>query len=143
MRTINGIVVHCSASPVSVGETAEMIDIYHRSLGWDSIGYHFVIELDGTVVVGRPEDTVGAHVFGHNEDTLGICYVGGRNENNTANVDTLNEEQALSLEILLFSLSMDWPLATIRGHRDYPNVAKDCPCFDVREWCLARGIYPN
>jgi len=120
-----------------------MIDKYHRSLGWDSIGYHYVIELDGTVVPGRSEEVVGAHVFSHNLDTLGICYIGGRNEDNTANENTLNEEQALSLEILLLSLRMDWPQATIRGHRDYPSVAKDCPCFDVREWCLARGIDPH
>ena len=26
------------------------------------------------------------------------------------------------------------PEAEVLGHRDFPDVKKDCPCFDVKEW---------
>ncbi|WP_367614995.1 hypothetical protein [Segatella copri] len=38
------------------------------------------------------------------------------------------------MEELLHSLCVDYPDAEILGHRDLPNVRKDCPCFDVRDW---------
>jgi len=51
--------------------------IYHN--GWDNIGYHYGIELVGSnyeVLVGRPENVQGAHCYGHNLDSLGICFIG-------------------------------------------------------------------
>ena len=33
---------------------------------------------------------------------------------------------------LLRAIKADWPEALILGHRDMPNVHKDCPCFDAK-----------
>ena len=53
---------------------------YHvKQRGWRDIGYHYGIELvdyDYEILVGRFESIAGAHVRGHNKDTLGICVVG-------------------------------------------------------------------
>ena len=46
--------------------------------------------------------------------------------------DTRTPEQKAALWALLRSLKVDYPDATILGHRDLPNVRKDCPCFDVQ-----------
>ncbi|WP_290890622.1 N-acetylmuramoyl-L-alanine amidase [Arenimonas sp.] len=40
------------------------------------IGYHFVIDVDGTVLTGRGLDEPGAHAAGFNAESIGICLVG-------------------------------------------------------------------
>ena len=45
--------------------------------GTRDIGYHFVIQRNGEVDEGRPIEQTGAHVKGHNHDSIGICYIGG------------------------------------------------------------------
>ncbi len=75
------ITVHCSASPDGKPVTGDSIREFHKARppagrGWGDIGYHAVIELDGTFYRGRSEITVGAHVEGHNTGNLGVCLVG-------------------------------------------------------------------
>ena len=132
MRQIDGLVVHCAATPAGKPFRASDIDRWHRERGWLGIGYHYVIPLDGSIEPGRNVEAVGAHVSGHNARTIGICYIGGMDASNRAPQNTLNEAQAKALRLLLDALRARWPRATIRGNRDYPNVAKACPSFDVR-----------
>lgn len=143
MRQIDALVVHCSATPAGKAFHAGDIDRWHRDRGWDGIGYHYVIALDGSIEPGRELDDPGAHVAGHNSTTVGICYVGGMNAQNTAPADTLNKRQSDALALVLQGLRARWPRAAICGHRDFPGVHKACPSFDVRDWCKARGINPG
>ena len=55
---------------------ADDIDRIHKGNGWTCIGYHFVVDKSGNIYRGRREDTVGAHAYGHNFDSIGICAVG-------------------------------------------------------------------
>ena len=78
MRPINEIIIHCSATAEGKDFKAADIRRWHvQGNGWKDIGYHFVIDLDGTVEVGRPVAQQGAHCTNHNKTTIGICYVGG------------------------------------------------------------------
>ena len=43
------IIIHCSATRAGQDFTAADIDRWHRARGFRSIGYHFVIRLDGTI----------------------------------------------------------------------------------------------
>lgn len=70
-----GVVVHHSDSFV---DTVETIDAYHKSKGWDGIGYHFVIYRNGEVHKGRDINKQGAHAIGRNHMT-GICLIGKDN----------------------------------------------------------------
>lgn len=141
MRPINELVVHCSATPAGKPFHASDIDRWHRERGWDGCGYHYVITLDGSIEPGRDVTEAGAHVAGHNAHSIGICYIGGMNAQNTAAADTLNDRQALALELLLLGLRAKYgQTVEILGHRDFPNVAKECPSFDVADWCASRGI---
>ena len=62
--------------------TIRGIQRYHMDgmyTGWDDIGYHAGIEKVRdvpVVLLGRPEDRMGAHASGHNDRTLGFCFVG-------------------------------------------------------------------
>ena len=71
------IIIHCSATRAGQDFTAADIDRWHRARGFRSIGYHFVIRLDGTIEPGRDVSLDGAHCTGWNRRSIGICYVGG------------------------------------------------------------------
>lgn len=129
----NYIVVHCSATQNKPEIDWKTIDRMHRENGWLMCGYHYVIKTDGTIQNGRDRDAIGAHVSGHNDDSIGICLVGGVDSNNNS-VDNFTDEQKESLAQLLLELKNEYPDAVIQGHRDFKGVAKDCPCFDVKKW---------
>jgi N-acetylmuramoyl-L-alanine amidase len=129
------LVVHCSATPASMDIGAREIDRWHRAKGWTMIGYHFVIRRNGSVEVGRRIDQVGAHAAGFNSRSLGLCLVGGLSEDGRTAVDNFTAIQKTMLRTRLNMLkSAGYKHAEVLGHRDLPNVHKDCPSFDVRSW---------
>lgn len=109
------------------------IESWHFARGFHSIGYHFVIRRNGTIEIGRKADAIGAHCIGHNDDSVGICLVGGLDEHGKPD-NNFNPAQMVSLRVLCKGLGVEYPGAEVIGHRDVPGVAKDCPCFDVRKW---------
>lgn len=163
-RAINLIVIHCSASPngkqlAKNGKTAaDVIDVWHSTRGFHrqpaavaafnptlkSIGYHFVLDTDGSKSTGRGLDEIGAHVSGFNANSIGVCMVG-------TDQFTLLQWQALTS--LIKALAAKYPAARIVGHRDLspdknhdgtiePNEwLKTCPGFTVADW-LKGGMKP-
>lgn len=127
------IVVHTTATPEGKDFTRADIDRMHRQRGFTGIGYHYLIRLDGTVEAGRPEHTVGAHVAGHNHNSVSLSYVGGVDAKGKSK-DTRTPAQTAAMIKLIRELLTRYPKAQVLGHRDFPGVAKDCPCFDTRKW---------
>lgn len=134
MRAIRKIVHHYSATypdqDIGVAEIREM----HRKRGWRDVGYHYVIRRDGTIERGRPESEVGAHVSGHNADSIGICCIGGieRATGPNVGVDNRTAAQREAAARLTRELLTRYPGADVVGHRDL--AATQCPGFDVRSW---------
>lgn len=131
MRKINEIIVHCTATAEGKDFKAADIDRWHKAKGWDGIGYHHVVDLDGKVEPGRPESKVGAHCLMHNTNSIGVVYVGGLTVDGKIAKDTRTPEQKAALVKLLTELKRKYPGAAIHGHRDF--AAKACPCFDARK----------
>ncbi len=129
MRTINEIIIHCSATPEGRHVTVDDIDGWHRSRGFRCVGYHYIVYLDGTVVAGRSESETGAHCQGHNSRSIGICYVGGCSADGLTPKDTRTPAQRQSIATLLQRLKEKYLDAEIRVHRDF--AAKACPSFDA------------
>ena len=130
-RSINEIIVHCTASRDGVPMTVEAIRRMHvKERGWSDIGYHYVVYLDGTIHEGRPVNISGAHCTGHNTHSIGVVYVGGLAKNGKP-ADTRTAAQKTALLKLLRKLKQLYPKATIHGHREYANKA--CPCFDAKK----------
>lgn len=129
-RTINEIIIHCTATPE--GREVKMSEIrqWHKARGFSDVGYHYVIHLDGTIEPGRDVDLVGAHCTGHNTCSIGVCYVGGMDAQNKNPKDTRTIKQKKALRTLLEFLKELYPHARIYGHRDFANKA--CPCFDAK-----------
>lgn len=129
-RNITEIIIHCSATIEGRHFTVDDIDRWHRQRGFTSIGYHYIILLNGEIQQGRNLQSVGAHCIGHNRQSIGICYIGGLDCNGIAK-DTRTPEQKESLLRLLRSLKRQHPKAHIFGHNKFAN--KDCPCFDAEK----------
>ena len=130
MREINRIILHCSATREGQDIDAATIKRWHtEDRGWSDIGYHYVIKLDGCLEAGRPIHKTGAHVKGHNADSIGICYIGGVDEDMNPK-DTMTPEQEDTFRELVQSLRMVWTEhLTLHGHNEYSS--KDCPSFKV------------
>ena len=108
MRKITEIIIHCADTPERRDVRAADIRKWHvKDNGWNDIGYHYVIDLDGTIEAGRDLETIGAHCKGHNQNSIGICYIGGRDAYTYAPADTRTDAQKASLavaQILAFAL---------------------------------------
>lgn len=130
MRTINEIIIHCSATPEGKDFSVADIDRWHRQQGWQGIGYHYVVYRDGSVHNGRPEARQGAHCLGHNEHSIGVCYIGGLASDGKTAKDTRTPAQRASLRRLVAELLLKYPAAEVHGHNEYARKA--CPSFDVQ-----------
>jgi len=132
MRKINEIILHHSASDFGDADT---IDSWHKEIGWSGIGYHYVIlngvvqhdssynkNLDGIVEKGRPLELTGAHVYAHNEGTVGVCLIG--DGKHTA-------RQIISAVILCTSLMTRFSIEKISAHKEYDRNKPYCPNFDM------------
>ena len=132
MRLINEIIIHCSDTPEGRDTSLEEIRSWHIARGFSDIGYHYVIHIDGSVGVGRSLDKIGAHCYGHNRNSVGICYIGGRTKDNKSIKDTRTLEQIESLKSLVNSLKTCLPtINKVSGHYEYST--KTCPNFDVKK----------
>lgn len=145
MRNIDFIIVHCSATKAGQDFTAADIDCWHRERGFNGIGYHYVIRLDGKLEKGRDVSQAGAHCRGWNERSVGICYIGGLDANGRP-ADTRTNAQKRVLYQIIMDLQREYNILQVLGHRDTSldlngdgviepyEYVKACPCFDVREF---------
>ena len=127
MRTINLIVIHCSATRADRDFTEDDLEVCHRRRGFNGTGYHFYIRKNGDIKTTREIERIGAH-HGHPADTR-------------------TEWQIHSMRVLILALLRDYPGCRVCGHRDLsPDLngngeiepeewIKACPCFEVKEFC--------
>ena len=126
----NKIILHCSATKEGKDYKAADIKKWHLQQKWEDIGYHFVLDLDGTIETGRDERMIGAHTSGQNSDSIGICYVGGC-DNNMKPKDTRTKEQKQSMYSLVYKLLTKYKLnlSNVYCHNQFANKA--CPSFSI------------
>ena len=117
MRSINLIVIHCSATREDKSFTEYDLDVCHRRRGFNGTGYHFYIRKNGDIKSTRPIEKIGAHVRGFNSESIGICYEGGLDCEGQPK-DTRTEWQKHSLRVLILTLLRDYPGCRVCGHRD-------------------------
>jgi len=129
MRSIKEIIIHCSATRESQQISVDTIRDWHLAKGWNDIGYHFYIDLDGTIHKGRDIDKMGAHCKGHNRNSIGVCYCGGVEADGKTPKDTRTQEQKESLLHVLKTLKAMYPESMIYSHNEFANKA--CPSFDA------------
>jgi N-acetylmuramoyl-L-alanine amidase len=139
-KRTNWLVIHCSATRAVQDIGVKEVTQWHRAQGWSGCGYHFVIRRSGKVEVGRPVDSIGIHVKGYNVNSVGVCLAGGLNNATFKPENNYTPQQWESLKRLLKTLTAKYPKAKVRGHRDFPNVHKACPCFNAIPWAKKNGF---
>lgn len=131
MRRIDNLVYHCTAS--STDATVEGILKYWREVEkWKNPGYNVIIKRDGTPVVLAHISKVTNGVGGHNANSVHISYIGGVEGKNNTPVDNRTPEQIQTQIFFGKAIKSLYHDINILGHRDFPNVKKACPCFDVK-----------
>ena len=127
-RQWSQIIIHHSAT---ISGNAASFDRYHKSLGWDGLGYHFVIgngrgAPDGDIHVGWRwlEQREGAHTRGHN-DALGICLVG-----DFRNGRRPTTKQWTALVRLIRRLEKQYGVMDVTTHNQLGQTY--CPGFTVK-----------
>lgn len=173
-RAISLIVVHCSATPsgqridAAPRTTPGVIDEWHQARGFkradaarsafnwrlSSIGYHYVIDLDGYIWTGRHLNEIGAHVQGRNATSVGICLVGGAELMARYTPAQWESLRALVQQLQAGIHTRNGRQLAVAGHRDLsPDTngngfvekrewLKTCPGFEVSLW-LRRGMTPQ
>jgi N-acetylmuramoyl-L-alanine amidase len=139
MRNVKHIVVHCTAGPQNQS-TQSILNFWRNELRWRNVGYHVLIDADGTATVLATPDRVTNGVAGQNSTSYHIAYKGGQH-----GIDNRTEAQKKALRAAIMKAKKLWPKARIVGHRDLsPDLNQDgiispnewtklCPGFDARK----------
>ncbi len=114
-KTERIILHHAAAKECS----AEDIHRWHLSNGWSGMGYHFLVRKDGSIYRGRPEEKVGAHAYGSNYNSIGICFEGNYME------EDMPAEQIKAGQELVAYLKNKYNITTVQKHKDV--CATSCP----------------
>ena len=148
-KLISVAVMRASDAAEIAGGTDSKTLMYRAGLGlFQSWDWHGKIDIvtgsgnnagDGYVLAlllrhpGRPLSLEGAHCFGHNRHSIGICYEGGLDGKGLPQ-DTRTPAQKAALTQLLQELGRQFPASLTVGHCDL-NPQKACPSFDaVKEY---------
>ena len=99
--------------------SAEDIHRWHLANGWAGAGYHFLVRKDGTIYRLRPEDKVGAHAYGSNYNSIGVCFEGNYME------EDMPEVQKQAGKELVAYLKNKYKISTVQKHKDV--CATSCP----------------
>ena len=102
--------------------TPDGVHSWHVGNGWAGIGYHYLVRKDGTIYRGRPEDTVGAHAYGVNSHSIGVCF-----EGNYQVEPTMPAAQLAAGQALVADIKRRWGITKVIGHKDVAGSTTDCP----------------
>lgn len=135
---VTHLIVHHSAGSNTSSDWAARVrsiwDFHVNSNGWDDIGYNWLIDPNGVIYEGRPDNFQGAHFCGTNGGTMGVCMIGTYSDILPTDeaVNSLKKLLAWkscqeSIDPLDFSFhgSSGLNLFHISGHRD--GCATECP----------------
>jgi N-acetyl-anhydromuramyl-L-alanine amidase AmpD len=132
MLPIRFLTIHCAATPEGRDVSPQQIEAWDKAK-FGQKSYHWIVTLDGSMHKSLFDGQLGAHVGKHNTGNIGVCYIGGVDAHGNPK-DTRTEAQKKSLLTLVRTYRSRYPGIKILGHRDWPNVHKACPSFDVDEW---------
>lgn len=126
--TTDLILHHAAAAKCSVDD----IHRWHLGNGWSGIGYHFLVRKDGSVHRGRPIDTVGAHTYGANSDSIGVCF-----EGNFENEEMPDVQKEAGAELVTYIRQLYPSITKVGKHKDYLSTA--CPGKNFPFGFIAEG----
>lgn len=123
-RRVRRVFIHCSASDLANHDDVDVIRAWHEAKGFDDVGYHFFIQKNGNIQLGRSLEKVPAAQYLHNIGTIAICVHGLVKERFTA-------EQFDALKRLCKQINAAYKgSVSFHGHCEVSK--KECPVFDYK-----------
>lgn len=129
-RRIEFLAVHCTATQ-ETATVAAILNYWQNTLKWKNPGYHILVKRDGSFTVMGDFELICNGVAGHNSTSIHISYIGGITKSGTP-IDNISDEQFKTINHFINLIKVKFPNIKIKGHRDFPKVAKACPCFDTK-----------
>lgn len=148
-KKIKYIVIHCSAG---YGNRKSIEKFWKEKLGWNSPGYHRLIDSDGTIHKLSDFDKLTNGVKGFNTECIHICYIGGVDPSNVNKAkDSRTPAQKTAIQTCIVE-SINWlddngknikEDLIVLGHRDFSEDKdgsgviesweriKECPSYDA------------
>lgn len=115
-KSTERIILHHAAAKTC---SAEDIHRWHLNKGWSGAGYHFLVKKDGKIYRLRPEDKVGAHAYGSNYNSIGVCFEGDYM------VENMPEEETKAGQELVAYLKNKYGISEVEVHKRVN--ATSCP----------------
>ncbi len=120
LSEINTIVVHHTGVPAEI--SAERIaDFSVKKNNWPGIGFHYLINADGTIQQTNDLTTVSYHAGEQNQSSVGIAFAG--NFNDAVPTPPQIAQGGHLIAWLLGTLQL--PLSAVRGHKELASTP--CP----------------
>ncbi|MDD5658212.1 MAG: peptidoglycan recognition family protein, partial [Elusimicrobia bacterium] len=117
------ITIHHTEGPAA--QSARDIQKFHRSKGWNDIGYHYLIYDGSSILEGVPPGVRGTHVRAQNDGNVGIALVGDFNKQVPTGPQVLALIKAAAAVAKRDKMDVDSE-AFLLGHRDYARY-NSCP----------------
>jgi len=124
-------VIHHSADPKGTPQKYANYHVY--SHGWPGIGYHFVIQKDGTIYQTNALETISYGVANYNTGSVNICLTGNYT------IEMPPPKQMESLIWLLKDLSGRLGPKPIEAHSTY--TATKCPGDNINTEQISQAVY--
>lgn len=122
---------HSAGSAESNNLIVKNIQSFHMDNNkWSDIGYHFLVGIDGKCFEGRELAFQGAHVYAHNKNNIGICFLGcfdTSQSNKVETSDAMIDKMGELIGVLAAHFGIDITRETIKGHKEFKNIASLCP----------------
>lgn len=125
-ETFNEIILHHLGNRQTL---SSILDSHVNKGKFTPIGYHFLIDLDGTFYYTRDIENMGAHTIGYNRTSIGIALFGNFNK------DIPTEEQISSLKKIILNLKTNYNIKKLIGHNQavYNFLVKEYPQLNLEQ----------
>lgn len=137
--TTKRIIIHESHTGPEVLRAVDYLRAQGRRNGLLEVGYHTVIERDGTWTTTRPFDRMGSHSAGCNHDSIGVCLAGNDDWSAVAEEMLRLRGRLITLKAAYAHLSDIYGYLPVFGHDEVvrrkptPDHPTKCPSINM-DW---------
>jgi N-acetylmuramoyl-L-alanine amidase len=131
------IIVHDSHTPTDLPSAEHYLRWLGRVKGLLDIGYHAVIDRDGSIIETRAWDSIGSHAPGYNHVSVGLCLFGGADPTGQRAENNFTPNQMAVLQDTIAMLTTRYGPLQVVGHTELQRVKyrkgafSRCPCIDM------------
>lgn len=134
LAQVNYLAIHSTNGP-DTQTPQEIADNHININGWEGIGYHFLIDKEGVVYYVGDISTARANVANLNGQVIGIGLIGNFVQGMLPTREQLDNAHKLCEFLLNYpNLPSVRSWDKLRGHKELPNQATNCPGDDWDQW---------